>query len=160
MNNHTVRNNVFYTDEKGAVFSISQDRWLDSITIGNNLIYNYNSTNTMIKPDTSVLNFTAFQADRAAWTGNAWGDPVFTATNRDWYMQPWKYDLTTSSNSPAKGLGVTTGMPALDIKGVTRVGYDAGAYEIGSSVTTGFTIGIGSQTFTIGVGSQTFTVTP
>ncbi len=158
ISNHIYRNNIFVasgtasTDTLfrigGAGQVITGFLGLNTPLIEHNLFYQTNSSK-MILVYPSLMTLGEVQASETYnpyWGNNTWSNPLFTDVNNSYYLTPWKVNTTTSTSSPAKNLGIATGMPTDDIKGVTRVGYDAGAYEIGGDPTpTSFTGGSFSE---------------
>lgn len=144
ISNHVVRNNIIYTEgtrANEAIFMIGNDDFLQAITIENNLLFNqYRNdpqASAMLLPDSSKLSFADFESYSANWRNNSWADPLLVASEPTWAPYPWLYDLITHGDSPAKGLGTSAGMPAADIRGAIRGGYDAGAYNLSSGIVPG-----------------------
>ena len=139
-----IRNNIIsmtgWSGSQGRydqIFKFAPNWMLDISTIENNLFYRQNDSvsqaRVLLMPDhTTFKTFTEFQAFKTSWRNNVWGNPLSNSVSSSYWNTPGSYDLRTSTRSPAKGIGVAKNAPTDDITGTVRVGYDAGAYQIGS----------------------------
>jgi hypothetical protein len=112
-----IKNNVFYRT--------------DSINEGNTRVLRILETTYYDLVSGYIYN--AGNKCPSQWFDNEWGDPLLlnTANNTpdSGDFPYYTIDLRiTDTDSPAVAVGIVG--PSDDIKGTTRVGYDAGAYEI------------------------------
>jgi len=129
MDGNVFRNNIFVT-YNGAIFKFSQQRFANTTTIENNIVYRVGGPDKVMTYGGDTYDFNAFQNFSDLIKNNLLADPKFTDVSIDYNLNPEKFNFDYLSDSPAIDFGIDTDAPSTDLRGNQRIGNpDAGCYE-------------------------------
>ena len=106
MENNIIRNNILVT-HSDAILRFKQQRFFDTTTIEDNLLYNPKGSARVLDLEGTKYDFEEFQSLSSSISGNVFEDPNFVDVSVDYYNTPEKFNFAINGVSKKYLLSIT-----------------------------------------------------